>query len=60
MGLADAAGDRIGSITSRIALLCAHFDPKVVDMYTVVTVGSSQSRIVGGRFVTPRGYTWAQ
>ena len=35
------------------------FDPAVVDMYTVVTVGCSQSRIVGGRFVTPRGYTWA-
>lgn len=29
VALADAAGDRIGSITSRIALLCAHFDPKV-------------------------------
>ncbi|MGH6655811.1 MAG: precorrin-3B C(17)-methyltransferase [Actinocrinis sp.] len=35
------------------------FDPGVVDMYTVVTVGCSQSRIVAGRFVTPRGYTWA-
>jgi protein SCO1/2 len=29
VALADAAGDRIGSVTSRIALLCAHFDPKV-------------------------------
>jgi protein SCO1/2 len=29
VALADAAGDRIGSITSRIALLCAHFDPQV-------------------------------
>ena len=38
----------------------AEFDPAVVDMYTVVTVGCSQSRIVGGRFVTPRGYTWAR
>jgi cobalt-precorrin 5A hydrolase/precorrin-3B C17-methyltransferase len=38
----------------------AEFDPSVVDMYTVVTVGCSQSRIVAGRFVTPRGYTWAQ
>lgn len=35
------------------------FDPAVVDMYTVVTVGCSRSRIVAGRFVTPRGYTWA-
>ena len=38
----------------------AEFDPAVVDMYTVVTVGCSQSRIVGGRFVTPRGYAWAR
>ena len=38
----------------------AEFDPAVVDMYTVVTVGCSQSRIIGGRFVTPRGYTWAR
>ncbi|MUL43142.1 precorrin-3B C(17)-methyltransferase [Streptomonospora sp. PA3] len=29
-----------------------------VDMYTVVLVGSSASRTVAGRFVTPRGYTW--
>ena len=37
----------------------ADFDPAVVDMYTTVVVGCSQSRIVAGRFVTPRGYTWA-
>lgn len=36
------------------------FDPETADMYTVVTVGCSQSRIVAGRFVTPRGYTWAE
>ena len=36
-----------------------NFDPSGVDMYTVVTVGCSQSQIVAGRFVTPRGYTWA-
>ena len=36
------------------------FDPAVVDMYTVVTVGCSQSRIVARRFVTPRGYSWAR
>jgi len=34
-------------------------DPAEVDMRTVVIVGSSQSRIVAGRFVTPRGYRWA-
>jgi cobalt-precorrin 5A hydrolase/precorrin-3B C17-methyltransferase len=37
----------------------ADFDPAVVDMYTTVIVGCSQSRIVAGRFVTPRGYRWA-
>jgi protein SCO1/2 len=29
IALADAAGDRIGGVTGRIALLCAHFDPRV-------------------------------
>jgi cobalt-precorrin 5A hydrolase/precorrin-3B C17-methyltransferase len=38
----------------------AEFDPAVVDMYTTVIVGCSQSRIVAGRFVTPRGYRWAE
>lgn len=38
----------------------ADFDPAVVDMYTTVVVGCSQSRIVAGRFITPRGYTWAR
>jgi protein SCO1/2 len=28
VALADAAGDRIGAVTSRLALLCAHFDPR--------------------------------
>jgi len=35
------------------------FDPADVDMYTVVLVGSSHTRIVAGRMVTPRGYTWS-
>jgi protein SCO1/2 len=29
VALADAAGDRIGGVTARLALLCAHFDPHV-------------------------------
>jgi cobalt-precorrin 5A hydrolase/precorrin-3B C17-methyltransferase len=29
-----------------------------VDMLTTVVVGSSQTRMVGGRMVTPRGYAW--
>ncbi|MGI5231544.1 precorrin-3B C(17)-methyltransferase [Actinoallomurus sp. CA-142502] len=37
----------------------ADVDPARVDMFTVVVVGSSRSRTVAGRFVTPRGYRWA-
>jgi cobalt-precorrin 5A hydrolase/precorrin-3B C17-methyltransferase len=33
-------------------------DPDAIDMFTVVIVGSSRSRTVAGRFVTPRGYPW--
>ncbi|MGB2567196.1 precorrin-3B C(17)-methyltransferase [Micromonospora citrea] len=33
-------------------------DPAVVDMYSVVVVGSSQTRVLAGRMVTPRGYRW--
>ncbi|WP_433281037.1 precorrin-3B C(17)-methyltransferase [Micromonospora sp. CA-244673] len=36
----------------------ATLDPAVVDMYSVVVVGSSQTRVVAGRMVTPRGYRW--
>ncbi len=35
-------------------------DPARVTMLACVVVGSSQSTMVGGRFVTPRGYRWAQ
>lgn len=34
------------------------FDPAVVDMYSLVVVGASTTRIVAGRMVTPRGYRW--
>ncbi len=34
-------------------------DPDRVTMYACVVVGSSQSTVVAGRFVTPRGYRWA-
>ncbi|MFG2003567.1 precorrin-3B C(17)-methyltransferase [Spirillospora sp. NPDC048911] len=37
----------------------AEVDPGQVDMFTVVLVGSSVSRTVAGRFITPRGYRWA-
>ena len=36
----------------------AEFDPATVDMFTTVVVGSSQTNLVNGRMVTPRGYTW--
>lgn len=36
----------------------ATLDPASVDMYSVVVVGSSQTRRVAGRMVTPRGYRW--
>jgi cobalt-precorrin 5A hydrolase/precorrin-3B C17-methyltransferase len=38
----------------------AEFDPGVVDMHTLVVVGSSRTRVVGGRMVTPRDYRWAE
>ena len=34
----------------------AHLRPEDVDMLTVVVVGSSQTKVVSGRMVTPRGY----
>jgi cobalt-precorrin 5A hydrolase/precorrin-3B C17-methyltransferase len=34
------------------------FDPSEVDMLTTVIVGSSATRMVAGRMVTPRGYRW--
>ncbi|MDU2491983.1 MAG: precorrin-3B C(17)-methyltransferase [Clostridium celatum] len=33
-----------------------NFDEEVVDMFSIVIVGNSQSFIKGGRFITPRGY----
>ena len=38
----------------------AEFDPAGVDMRTLVVVGSSATRIVAGRMVTPRGYRWRE
>jgi cobalt-precorrin 5A hydrolase / precorrin-3B C17-methyltransferase len=37
----------------------ASFDPDVIDMRTLVIVGSSRTRLVAGRMVTPREYRWA-
>ena len=37
----------------------AAFDPAAADMRTLVIVGSSRSRMVAGRMITPRDYRWA-
>jgi cobalt-precorrin 5A hydrolase/precorrin-3B C17-methyltransferase len=37
----------------------ADLDVADVDMLTTVVVGSSQTRLIAGRMVTPRGYQWA-
>ena len=43
--------------TQKVALTdLASLRPEDVDMLTVVVVGSSQTRLVAGRMVTPRGY----
>jgi cobalt-precorrin 5A hydrolase/precorrin-3B C17-methyltransferase len=36
----------------------ADLDVDAVDMLSVVVVGSTNSRVVAGRMVTPRGYRW--
>lgn len=46
--------ERIGLTT------LADFDPAVVDMFTLVLVGNSQSYVLGRHMVTPRGYTSAE
>jgi cobalt-precorrin 5A hydrolase / cobalt-factor III methyltransferase / precorrin-3B C17-methyltransferase len=38
----------------------AEFDPAQAGMRTLVVVGSSATRIIAGRMVTPRGYRWRQ
>lgn len=49
---ASRAGQRVHLAT------LATLAPAIVDMYSVVVVGSSQTRRVAGRMVTPRGYRW--
>jgi cobalt-precorrin 5A hydrolase/precorrin-3B C17-methyltransferase len=38
----------------------ADVDPANADMRTLIIVGSSQTRMVAGRMVTPRGYRWGR
>ncbi|SNT28811.1 cobalt-precorrin 5A hydrolase / precorrin-3B C17-methyltransferase [Asanoa hainanensis] len=51
---ASREGQRVHLTT--LAALTA--DPSIVNMRSVVLVGSSRSRLVAGRMVTPREYTW--
>ncbi|HWM60068.1 MAG TPA: precorrin-3B C(17)-methyltransferase [Pseudonocardia sp.] len=50
---AGRAGQRVWSAP------LSGFDPAEVDMLTTVVVGSSATRMVAGRMVTPRGYRWS-
>ena len=50
---ASRPGEAVGTST------LAAFDPARVDMRTLVIVGSSRSRMMAGRMVTPRDYRWA-
>ena len=50
---ASRPGERV-ALTTLGGLDCA-----TVTMYACVVVGSSQSTVVSGRMVTPRGYRWA-
>ena len=38
----------------------AEFDPTVADMFTIILIGNSQSKILGDTIVTPRGYYGAK
>ena len=44
---------------SLVLTTLGELDCTQVTMYACVVVGSSQSTVVAGRFVTPRGYRWA-
>ena len=34
-------------------------DPATVDMHTILFVSNSETKIVGGKMITPRGYRWS-
>lgn len=43
---------------SAVVTSLADVDTTAVDMYCLVVVGCSQTRVMAGRMVTPRGYRW--
>ena len=51
----DASRPRESVVLTTLGAL----DPTEVTMFACVVVGSSQSTVVGGRMVTPRGYRWS-
>jgi cobalt-precorrin 5A hydrolase/precorrin-3B C17-methyltransferase len=53
VGIATDVG-RPAASTSITTL--AGLDPDLVGMTTCVIIGSSSTRVIGGRMVTPRGY----
>ena len=57
VGLVSDAG-RAAETVSLTTL--ASLDPELVGMTTCVIIGSSTTRVVGGRMVTPRGYRRAE
>ena len=52
VGDASRPGQRV------VLTTLAALDPETVDMRSVVIVGSTSTRLVAGRMVTPRGYRW--
>jgi cobalt-precorrin 5A hydrolase/precorrin-3B C17-methyltransferase len=56
----DATGPDQRVTVSTLADLDLEADVGLVGMRSLVIVGSSQSRLVAGRFVTPRGYEWCR
>jgi len=58
VGLVRAASRSGESVTVTTLAELIATGTAVVDMFTLVLVGSSQSRIVAGQMVTPRGYGW--
>ncbi len=52
---------QLGRKEETVSLLkLASLKPEEVDMLTVLVIGNSTSLVVGGRMVTPRGYTGAE
>ena len=51
---------QLGRKEETVSLLkLASLKPEEVDMLTVLVIGNSSSRVMGGRMVTPRGYPGA-